>query len=114
MTQNKNDGNEKLINSLLEICDNNNKKIIELETKLINLENNYKNNKETAETKIKTENNSNNTQILKIILKRLKIEEMNKQVFKKFDEITQEINKKKNDIFNKKFEKKMINQIIKY
>ena len=72
MTQNKNDGNEKLINSLLEICDNNNKKIIELETKLINLENNYKNNKETAETKIKTENNSNNTQILKIILKRLK------------------------------------------
>ena len=70
MTQNKNDGNEKLINSLLEICDNNNKKIIELETKLINLENNYKNNKETAETKIKTENNSNNTQILKIILKR--------------------------------------------
>ena len=58
MTQNKNDGNEKLINSLLEICDNNNKKIIELETKLINLENNYKNNKETAETKIKTENNS--------------------------------------------------------
>ena len=72
MTKNKNDGNEKLINSLLEICDNNNKKIIELETKLINLENNYKNNKETAETKIKTENNSNNTQILKIILKRLK------------------------------------------
>ena len=72
MTQNKNDGNEKLINSLLEICDNNNKKIIELETTLINLENNYKNNKETAETKIKTENNSNNTQILKIILKRLK------------------------------------------
>jgi hypothetical protein len=72
LTQNKNDGNEKLINSLLEICDNNNKKIIELETKLINLENNYKNNKETAETKIKTENNSNNTQILKIILKRLK------------------------------------------
>ena len=43
-----------------------------------------------------------------------KIEEMNKQVFKKFDQITQEINKKKNDIFNKKFEKKMINQIIKY
>jgi len=38
----KNNGNENLIKNLNEICNNNNKKIIELEAKVTNLENYYK------------------------------------------------------------------------
>ena len=41
--QNKNDGHERIINSISELCNNNNKKILELEAKLTNLQNNYKN-----------------------------------------------------------------------
>ena len=37
MAQNKNNGNEKLIKNLIETCNNNNKKIIELEAKLTNI-----------------------------------------------------------------------------
>ena len=52
MAQNKNDGNERLIKSISELCNGNNKKILELEAKQKNLENNYKNNEEI--NKIKT------------------------------------------------------------
>ena len=39
MTQNKNDGNERVINNISELSNNNNKKILELEAKLIHFEN---------------------------------------------------------------------------
>ena len=58
LAQNKNGGNEKLIKSLSETCNDNNKKIIELEIKLTNLENEIKTN--TNEHKNKINNNSNN------------------------------------------------------
>ena len=117
LAQNKNNGNEKLISNLIETCNTNNKKIIELENKLLNLENSYKNNKENSEIKAKIENNSNNilnfenkfNKNNKEIEKKIKdmkekIDEMNEQTIKKFDEITQAIDKMKSDIMNKKFE----------
>ena len=74
MAQNKNDGNERVINNISELCNNNNKKKLELEAKLKNLENNYKNNKEINKIntnlnalKSKFDKNSNN--ILNIDIK---------------------------------------------
>ena len=124
LAQNKNNTNEKLIKNLAEICNNNNKKISELEAKLLNIENNYKNNNEIAEIKINLNEhgikigiNSNNILNFENKLKKYKdeidnqikdmkdkIEEMNNITYKKFDEITNEISKMKNDITNKKFE----------
>ena len=117
LAQNKNDGHEKIIKNLQETCNSNYKKIIELETKLLNLENNYKNNKDITEIKSKIENNSNNISNFenkfkknkneidnKIKDMKEKIEEMNEQTIKKFDEITQAINKMKSDVINKKIE----------
>ena len=46
LAQNKNDGNEKLIKNLTEICNSNNKKIIELQDKLTKFETYYNNNNE--------------------------------------------------------------------
>ena len=40
LAQNKNDGNEKVISNISDLCNTNNKKISELEAKLINFENN--------------------------------------------------------------------------
>ena len=124
LAENKNNGYEKLIKNLLETCNNNNRKIIELETKLTNIENNYKNNKEIINIKanlddyeIKINNNLNNISNIESKFKKNKeendnktkeikekMEEMNEVTYKKFDEITKEINKVKNDIINKKTE----------
>ena len=67
MAQNKNNGNKILIENLTNICNNNNKKILELEAKLLNLENNFKNNNEINKIKEnlnehtnKIDDNSNN------------------------------------------------------
>jgi chromosome segregation ATPase len=124
LAQNKNDGNEKVISNISDLCNTNNKKISELEAKLINFENNYKNNKEITEVKtnlndlkIKIEDISNNISNFDNKFKKNKkeienkiknmtdkIDESNDTTFKKCDEITKEINKMKNDILNKRFE----------
>ena len=52
LARNKNDGNQSLIKSLTEACNDNNKRIIELENKLSKFENEYNNNNEIS--KIKT------------------------------------------------------------
>ena len=51
LAQNKNNGNKILIENLTNICNNNNKKILELEAKLLNLENSIKNNNEINKIK---------------------------------------------------------------
>ena len=124
VAQNKNDGYEKTINNISELCNNNNIKIIELENKLINLENNYKNNEEINkintnlnDIKIQFDKNSNNISNFEKQLKKNKkeidnqikemkekIEDMNNTNYEKLDDITKEINKVKNDIINKKIE----------
>ena len=124
LARNKNNGNESLIKNLTETCNDNNKKIIELETKLINLENLYKNNNELSKIKtnikdfeIQIKNNSNNISDLgknftnyketnEKNFKDLqeKIDEANEKFYTKYEEITKEINKLKNELLNKKFE----------
>ena len=121
---NKNDGNQSLIKSLTEACNDNNKRIIELENKLSKFENEYNNNNEISkiktnlndfESKIKnnfsfisdlenkiTKNKQTNDNNIKDLKE--KINETNEQSYNKFEEITKEINKMKNELINKKFE----------
>ena len=122
LAQNKNDRNESLIKSLTETCNNNNKKIIELETKLTNLENLYKNNNEISKIKsnlndfeIQIKKNSNNTSDLEKNFSKFKeineknfkdlqenINKTNEKFYTKFEEIAKEINKLNNDLLMKK------------
>ena len=120
----KNDLNLARSKNIQENFNDNYKKTTELEARLINLENHYRNNKELSiiktnikdfETQIK--NNSNNISEFENKFKKYKeindknlkdlqkkINEMNDQLYTKVEEITNEINKMKNDITNKKFE----------
>ena len=124
LAENKNNGNKILIEHLTSICNNNNQKISELEAKLLNLENNYKNNNEINNIKEnliehtnKIDKNSknilnfenkckNNNKEIDDKIKDMKdkIDEMNELTVKKFENITKEINKVKSDIINKTFE----------
>ena len=70
MAENKNNGNKILIENLTNLCNNNNKKISELEAKLLNIENNVKNNNEINKikenlNKHKNKKNNNSNNILK-------------------------------------------------
>ena len=124
LAHNKNNGNENLIKNLTENFNDSNKRIIDLKTRLIKLENLYKNNNELSKIKtninnfeIQIQNNLNNISDLEKNFTKYKetndknfkelqgkINDANEQLYNKFEEITKEINKLKNDLLNKKFE----------